>query len=68
MNTMEHLHGFTPLNDSTCCALTAGMSSPYIDKELAYMLGEILGMAFRALYDLGESLFHKIKFTLIPTG
>ncbi|MFY9116759.1 MAG: hypothetical protein WBK97_03700 [Bacteroidales bacterium] len=62
MKTKEHLEGFVLLNDTACCVLTAGMSSPDIDKELAYQLGEILGIAFRTLYDFGESLVHKVKF------
>jgi hypothetical protein len=64
MKTKEHVQGFVLLSDSACCALTAGMASSNIDKELAYQIGEILGMAFRTLYDLGESLVHKFKFLI----
>ena len=45
-----------------------GMSSSDFDKDLAYKFGEIMGIAFRVLYDLGENLFYKIKFTIIPSG
>mgnify|MGYP006916435468 CR=1 FL=1 len=66
MRTQVFLTGFESLSDKACCAVTAGVSSPGVDAELAYKLGEILGQAFRTLYDLGQSLIGKIKKSAVP--
>ena len=68
MNAQENVQGFVLLSDAACCVVTGGMSSSDFDKDLAYKFGEIMGIAFRVLYDLGENLFYKIKFTIIPSG
>ncbi|HPW77826.1 MAG TPA: hypothetical protein PK676_00955 [Bacteroidales bacterium] len=58
MNYDPSMSGFVLLGDTACCAITGGMSD--FDADLAYKFGEILGQAFRALYDLGCSLFGKL--------
>ncbi len=57
--------GFRLLNENECCAVSGGMSSSNIDENLAYMLGELLGKAFRALYDIGSNLIGKVGKTRV---
>ncbi len=57
--------GFRLLNENECCAVSGGMSSSNIDEDLAYMLGELLGKAFRALYDIGCNLVGKMSKTRV---
>jgi len=52
------------LSDNACCAVTGGMSD--FDADLAYKFGEILGQAFRALYDMGCNLFGKLTKAAVP--
>ncbi|MCZ2417256.1 MAG: hypothetical protein LC132_06845 [Burkholderiales bacterium] len=66
MRSADYLQGFESLGDKACCAVIAGVSSPGVDEELAYKLGEILGQAFRALYDLGQNLIGKLKKSCVP--
>jgi len=66
MRANVFLTGFESLGDKACCAVIAGVSSPGVDEELAYKLGEILGQAFRALYDLGQNLIGKLKKSGVP--
>mgnify|MGYP000915556579 FL=1 len=66
LNCNGYLPGFVSLDDNACCAVTGGMTAPGFDSDLAYMLGEILGQAFRVLYDLGANLIGKLKKTAVP--
>lgn len=66
LNCNDSMTGFVLLGDTACCAITGGMSK--FDAELAYKFGEILGQAFRALYDLGYNLIGKLIKKPIPAN
>jgi len=60
----QYMPGFVSLSDNACCAVSGGMSD--FDADLAYKFGEILGQAFRALYDMGCNLFGKLTKAAVP--
>ena len=66
MRTHVYLTGFESLGDKACCAVIAGVSSPGVDAELAYKLGEKLKQKIHNLYDLGQNLIGKIKKSVVP--
>ncbi len=60
MKTTTTPAGFVLLSDSACCGINGGMSSPNIEQDLAYMLGELLGRTFRTLYDIGGNWWQRL--------